>query len=74
MSNPTEKKSEKLKAGNLIDRGAKALAKLLLTGESDDLDDLGKDVKAAAIKDINKGEAEEKKKGTIEAEGTEVRE
>ena len=76
MSNPPEKKSEKLKTGNLIDRGVKGLAKLLLTGESDELDKLGKDVKAAAIDEL-KDEEEEKtpeqlSDGTIETEGQEV--
>lgn len=51
----------------------KGLAKLLLTGESDDLDDLGKEVKQAAIDDLDAGkeqaEADEKKKGTIEVDG-----
>lgn len=70
-----------MKAGEFIDRGAAALAKLFFTGDRSDLDAMGDDVKEAARDQIAERDDEKKtpgqlgnKDGTIEAKGESVSE
>lgn len=67
-------KPKKMKAGEFIDRGAAALAKLFFTGDRSDLDAMGDDVKEAARDQIAERDDEKKKDGTIETTAESVSE